>query len=102
MADSPGHAPPAMGPAGFAGTQRMALSPGNLHFSCRTEVDTTNHRFAQAKSGEPMTVAAMTGMPSKEALPGNTELLCPAEGYNRWAGTYDSGLNPLLALEERC
>jgi ubiquinone/menaquinone biosynthesis C-methylase UbiE len=49
-----------------------------------------------------MTVAAMTGMPSKEALPGNTELLCPAEGYNRWAGTYDSGLNPLLALEERC
>ena len=30
------------------------------------------------------------------------EVLRPSEGYDRWAGTYDSGLNPLLALEERC
>jgi len=25
-----------------------------------------------------------------------------AEGYERWAATYDCGANPLLALEERC
>lgn len=31
-----------------------------------------------------------------------TEVVRPGEGYDRWAGTYDSGLNPLLALEERC
>ena len=49
-----------------------------------------------------MTASAMTGMPSKPAIPGKIEVLRPAEGYNRWAGTYDSGLNPLLALEERC
>lgn len=49
-----------------------------------------------------MTVTAMTGMRSKGTVPGNIEVLRPADGYNRWAGTYDSGLNPLLALEERC
>lgn len=44
--------------------------------------------------------AASTGVVSlKTAI---TEVLRPAEGYNRWAGTYDSGFNPLLALEERC
>lgn len=31
-----------------------------------------------------------------------TEVVGAAEGYDRWAARYDSGLNPLLALEERC
>ena len=44
----------------------------------------------------------MTGIPSKGAVSCSSEVLGPAEGYNRWAGTYDSGLNPLLALEQRC
>ena len=52
-----------------------------------------------------MTTTSITGVASKGAVPWKTpitEVLRPAEGYDRWAGTYDSGLNPLLALEERC
>jgi ubiquinone/menaquinone biosynthesis C-methylase UbiE len=52
-----------------------------------------------------MTITAITRVASNVAAPWKTaftEVLCPAEGYDRWAGTYDSGLNPLLALEERC
>lgn len=52
-----------------------------------------------------MTVTAMTGGAPNGVFPRNTattEVLCPSEGYDRWAVTYDSGLNPLLALEERC
>ena len=52
-----------------------------------------------------MITTPITGVASKGAVPWETpiiEVLRPAEGYDRWAGTYDSGLNPLLALEERC
>src|SRR5215831_6355504 len=105
MAHGAGHSPPAMGTAGFTGTECMALSLGNLRLSGGTEVDATDHRFAQAKSGEPMTRTAITAGASNGTVPGKTgitEVLRPSEGYDRWAVTYDSALNPLLALEERC
>src|SRR5215831_21333676 len=52
-----------------------------------------------------MTITASPGAASNGTArwkPAITEVLRPSEGYDRWAGTYDSGLNPLLALEERC
>jgi len=52
-----------------------------------------------------MTITAGTRAAPHRAAPWKTdvtEVVRPAEGYARWAGTYDSGLNPLLALEQRC
>jgi len=52
-----------------------------------------------------MTRTAITAGASNGTVPGKTaitEVLRPSEGYDRWAVTYDSALNPLLALEERC
>jgi SAM-dependent methyltransferase len=51
-----------------------------------------------------MSITATTSGASNGVVPWKTatEVLRPTEGYDRWAGTYDSGVNPLLALEERC
>ena len=43
----------------------------------------------------------MSPAPVKQAARDAVRILPPAEGYERWASSYDATPNPLLALEER-
>jgi SAM-dependent methyltransferase len=70
-------------------------------------MDAAGYRTAQAQGRKFVIGAAnvereMTRHCSAEiSTPARTRPVSPAEGYERWAPTYDYDLNPLLAREER-
>jgi ubiquinone/menaquinone biosynthesis C-methylase UbiE len=67
-------------------------------------MDAEIHRFAQAQSGKPVSsIPHELADAERNALSSSTApiLVSAAEGYERWAPTYDEAPNPLLAREER-
>src|SRR5580704_5707061 len=107
VADGAGHPPAQLGAIGIEGAEQLALSHGSVWHAVRVEMDAASHRTAKTQSGEPVSSTLNAGLDSRptagHTLPaGDDSCLVPvAEGYERWAPTYDHVPNPLLAREER-
>ena len=86
---------------------QLALPAGNLRRAVGIEMGAADDRPAQAQGGEPVSGISQPTMPTGNGLelPVRTSdgpsSVSAAEGYERWAPSYDRTPNPLLAREER-